>query len=55
MIATKDRKVFGDASKDPRVQVNLPSVLKASTLNPSIEFFWSLLKDKSTNIVAFPH
>lgn len=30
MTATRDRKVFGDKRSDPRVEVNLPFVLKAS-------------------------
>lgn len=30
MIATKVRKVFGDKSRDPRVEVSLPHVFKAS-------------------------
>ena len=31
MAATMDRKVFGDKSRDPRVEVNLPHYFKAST------------------------
>ena len=31
MAATKGRKVFGDHSQDPRVEVNLPYLLRAST------------------------
>ena len=30
MAATKDRKVFGDKSRDPRVEINVPYVFKAS-------------------------
>lgn len=30
MLATKDRKVFGDKSRDTRVEVNLPHLFKAS-------------------------
>ena len=30
MAATKDRKVFGEKSRDPRVEVNLPYFFKAS-------------------------
>lgn len=30
MMATNVRKVFGDKSRDPRVEVNLPHLFKAS-------------------------
>ena len=30
MVASTDRKVFGDRSRDPRVEVNLPFTYKAS-------------------------
>ena len=35
MVATRDRKVFGDKNRDPRVEVNLPFFYKAGTFDPS--------------------
>ena len=34
MVATRDRKVFGDKSRDPRVDVNVPYYFKASKQSP---------------------
>ena len=38
MVATRDRKVFGDKGRDPRVEVKLPSFYKASKFDPSLKF-----------------
>lgn len=43
MSASRDRKVFGDKSRDPRVEVNLPHYYKASTFDPRLLIFLALL------------
>lgn len=35
MKATRDRQVFGDKNRDPRVEVHVPQIYKASGFNPS--------------------
>lgn len=34
MKATRDRQVFGDKNRDPRVEVHVPQIYKASGFNP---------------------
>ena len=49
MEATRDRQVFGDKNRDPRVEVHVPHIYKASEFNPSHLTNQSHLHEKSTD------